>query len=71
MINAYVRIKTPYKGVSVKNTIGKEDKAMKRNLLEKVLWSVAKRASESTSLLYLYEPKMPDKLIKKQNKKEK
>ena len=44
---------------------------MKQNLLEKVLWNVAKKTSESTSLLYLYEPKMPDKLVKRQNKKEK
>lgn len=44
---------------------------MKQNMLEKVLRNVAKKANESTSLLCFYEPKMPDKLLKKQNKKEK
>ena len=44
---------------------------MKQNFLEKVLWNIAKKASESTSLLCLYEPKMPEKLVKQQYKKEK
>lgn len=44
---------------------------MKQNLLEKILWNVAKKASESTSTLCFYEPKMPDKFIKKQDNKEK
>lgn len=44
---------------------------MKQNFLEKVLWNVAKKAGESTSTLCFYEPKMPEKLVKQQNKKEK
>lgn len=44
---------------------------MKQNMLEKTLWNVAKKANESTSMLLLYEPKAPEKLLKKQNQKEK
>ena len=44
-------------------------KIMNENLLEKVLMLVAKATSESTSIMFLYEPKVPDMLI--EDKKEK
>ena len=39
--------------------------------LEKILWSVAKATSGSTSTAVLHEPKVPNKLLKKKHKKEK
>lgn len=60
----------PYKDFGEKIK-GKEEDFMKQNFLEKVLWNVAKKASESTSTLCFYEPKMPEKLVKQQYKKEK
>ena len=43
---------------------------MKKIKLEKVLWSVAKASCDSTSTVFLYEPKVPKKLVKKEEKKE-
>ena len=43
---------------------------MKENKLEKLLWSIAKAASESTSIYLLYEPKVPEVFVKKDKKKE-
>ena len=47
----------------------KEDNNMKN--LEKILWVIAKATRTSTSLSFLYEPKVPDKLLNKKPKKEK
>lgn len=43
---------------------------MKKNKLEKLLWSIANATFESTSNVILYEPEIPEKLVKKENKKE-
>ena len=43
---------------------------MKENMFEKLLWSVAKVASESTSLYLLYEPKVPKVFVKKEKKEQ-
>ena len=48
----------------------KEEMYMKKTKLEKVLWSVAKESCDSTSAVFLYEPKVPQKLVKKDKKKE-
>ena len=48
----------------------KEEMYMKKTKLEKVLWSVARVSCDSTSTLLLYEPKIPQKLVKKEEKKE-
>ena len=37
----------------------------KDNKIEKVLLSIAKATSSSTSLMLLYEPKVPEKLLNK------
>lgn len=43
---------------------------MKMNKLEKILTLVAKASCESASCFALYEPKVPEKLVKKEMKKE-
>lgn len=43
---------------------------MKESKVEKFLASVAIATSKSASLIFLYEPKMPEKLVKKNKKKE-
>ena len=48
----------------------KVESAMKETKVEKILLSIAKTACESTSCIGLYEPKIPEELIKKESKKE-
>lgn len=43
---------------------------MKESKIEKLLAGIANATSESASCFFLYEPKMPEKLIKKNKKKE-
>lgn len=43
---------------------------MKKSKLDKFLTSIATATSKSASLIFLYEPKMPEKLVKKNKKKE-
>ena len=43
----------------------KEKKVMKENKIEKILLSIAKVTCAATSCIGLYEPKMPEKLLKK------
>ena len=39
--------------------------------LDKVLKSIAEVSSESASFFYLYEPKMPEQLLKQKKEKDK
>ena len=55
-----------YCGIKSKIKIQTEgEKVMKENKIEKILLSIAKVTCASTSCIGLYEPKMPEKLLKK------
>ncbi len=42
-----------------------------RKIVGKVLKSIAEVSSESASFFYLYEPKMPEQLLKQKKEKDK
>ena len=46
-----LKYKYHIKGFGLKNKEGKEDDSLKQNLLEKVLWNVAKKTTGTVSIM--------------------